>query len=248
MQRYKIKIEYDGAGFVGWQRQDNGPSIQQSIEDAIDRFCGERTLVYAAGRTDAGVHAFGMVAHFDLASAPPPSVICDAVNFHLKPARIAILSANQVSDAFHARFSCIRRSYVYRIINRRAPLTIDAGAVWRVPQPLDADAMNDASQILVGRHDFSTFRAVACQSSSPVKTLDEISVVRQGDEINIRCDAPSFLQHQIRSFAGTLVEVGRGKWSADDLHNALVARDRRECGPVAPACGLYFASADYPVG
>lgn len=245
MPRYALTIEYDGRGFVGWQRQDNGPSVQEAIERAFSAFCGEQTLVYGAGRTDAGVHALAMAAHVDLAAARRAEVIRDAVNHHLRPAPVAILSVAPAEGDFHARFSCVGRAYAYRIVNRRAPLTFEKGLAWRVSGALDADAMHAAAQRLVGRHDFTTFRAASCQSASPVKSVDELSVSRQGDSVIARCAARSFLQHQVRSFVGALVEVGRGKWTGADLQHALEARDRAACAPVAPPDGLYFARADY---
>ena len=245
MPRYKLTLEYDGGPFVGWQRQDNGPSVQGAVEQAVEALAGAPSAVYAAGRTDAGVHALAMVAHVDIEKDFEDDVVRDAVNFHLKPAPISVLLAERVSDEFHARFSCLRRSYEYRIINRRAPLALERGRAWRIGQALDAEAMDAAAQVLVGKHDFTTFRAAQCQSKSPVKTLDEISVSRAGDEIFLRCAAPSFLHHQIRSFAGSLAEVGRGKWRAADLNAALEATSRDACGPVAPPDGLYFVRADY---
>lgn len=245
MPRYKLIIEYDGGPFVGWQRQENGPSIQAAVEEAIRALSGETVNVAAAGRTDAGVHALAMVAHFDLEKTFRPDVVRDALNQHLRPAPIAVLEASEADEEFHARFSCIGRAYEYRIVNRRSPLTLDRGRAWQVPSILDADAMDEAAQVLVGQHDFTTFRAVACQSNSPVKTLDEISVSRAGEEIFIRCSARSFLHHQVRSFTGSLVDVGRGKWRAKDLKDALEARDRKACGPVAPPDGLYFVRAVY---
>lgn len=245
MPRYKLILEYDGGSYVGWQRQENGPSIQGALEAAAHALCGEKAAAHAAGRTDAGVHALAMTAHMDLAKEFQPDVVRDALNFHLKPQPIAVLEAQIVSEEFHARFSCIRRSYEYRIVNRRPPLTLDAGRAWQVQARLDAQVMHEAAQALVGKHDFTTFRAAACQSDSPVKTLDEISVARAGEEIFIRCSARSFLHHQVRFFTGSLVEVGRGKWRARDLKAALEARDLAACGPAAPAEGLYFLRADY---
>ncbi len=245
MPRYKLTIEYDGRGFVGWQRQINGPSIQEALETAAKAFCGEKTISHAAGRTDAGVHALAMVAHIDLGRGFRPDTVRDAINQHLKPAPIAIVACEMVNDDFHARFSCRRRAYEYRIVNRRAPLALDKGRAWRVSPTLDADAMDAAAQCLVGRHDFTTFRAAACQSESPVKTLDEISAARIGEEIVIRCAARSFLHHQVRSITGSLVEVGKGKWRPRDVRAALDAADRKACGPVAPPDGLYFVRAEY---
>ncbi len=245
MTRYKLILEYDGADFVGWQRQDNGLSIQAVLEDAAKAFCGEEVTAHSAGRTDAGVHAFAMTAHIELEKATNADKVKDAINQHMRPHPIAILSAAAVGDDFHARFSCVRRAYEYRIVNRRAPLALDAGRAWRVPQKLDADAMHDAAQVLVGKHDFTTFRSIKCQAESPVKTLDEISVSRIGEDVFIRCAARSFLHNQVRSFVGTLAEVGKGKWRTKDLKAALDAADRTRCGQVAPAEGLYFVRAEY---
>ena len=246
MSRYKLTIEYDGGPFVGWQAQANGPSVQAAIEQAIERFCGEQVRIGGAGRTDAGVHALGQVAHVDLMSAVEPDKLRDAVNHHLRPAPIAILRAEPVDALFDARFSAIRRHYRYRIVNRRAPLTLDAGRAWNVHVPLDAEAMHGAAQLLVGQHDFTTFRASQCQAKSPVKTLDEVSVRRLGEEIEIVCRARSFLHNQVRSIVGSLKWVGEGKWQARDLERALKAADRTACGPVAPPDGLYLVRVDYP--
>ncbi|WP_425410573.1 tRNA pseudouridine(38-40) synthase TruA [Hyphococcus sp.] len=245
MQRYKLIIEYAGTNYVGWQRQANGPSIQEAIEDAFQKFCGETLNVYAAGRTDAGVHALAMTAHVDLAKDYSPDTVCGAVNYHLKPHPIAVLACGRAEDNFHARFSCLRRAYEYRIVNRRAPLALDAKRAWRVAQKLDAAAMDAAAQHLVGKHDFTTFRAAACQAESPVKSLEEISVSRAGEEVIIRCAARSFLHHQVRSITGSLVEVGKGRWRPRDMKTALEAADRTRCGPVAPPDGLYFVRAEY---
>lgn len=245
MARYKLILEYDGTPFVGWQFQENGHSVQAALEDAVFALSGERITAHAAGRTDAGVHALGMVAHIDLDKEFPAEKVRDGLSQHLRPAPIVVLQAQRVSEDFHARFSCIGRAYQYRIINRRPRLTIDAGRAWRVSHPLDASAMHEAAQSLIGKHDFTTFRAAACQSASPIKTLDEISVTRAGEEIFIRCAARSFLHHQVRSFAGTLVEVGRRKWRIKDVKAAMQAKDRSRCAPVAPSEGLYFIRADY---
>ncbi len=245
MARYKLIVEYDGGPFVGWQRQDNGPSVQQALEEAVTALSGETATLFAAGRTDAGVHALAMVAHVDVEKPFREDVIRDGLNQHLKPAPIAILSAETVSDEFHARFSCIGRAYEYRIVNRRSPLTLERGRAWRVSAPLDAAVMDEAAQCLVGRHDFSTFRAAQCQAETPVKTLNEISVSRFSDTIVLRCAARSFLHHQVRSIVGSLVEVGRGKWRSADFKAALDARSRDACGPVAPPDGLYFLRATY---
>jgi len=243
--RYRITVEYDGGGFVGWQRQANGPSVQAALEEAVRRFCGETVLVEGAGRTDAGVHALGQVAHFDLAKDTTADTVMKAVNFHLKPAPVAVLSAEVVGDDFHARFSAVRRAYLYRMVNRRAPLALERGRAWFVPQPLDAEAMHAAAQRLVGRHDFTSFRASECQARSPVKTLDLLSVARAGEVIEIRAAARSFLHHQVRNFVGSLKRVGEGGWTAADLQRALEARDRAAAGPTAPACGLYLTEVGY---
>ena len=245
MTRYKVTVEYDGGPFVGWQMQANGPSVQAALVEAIWRFSGERADVRGAGRTDAGVHARGQVAHFDLAKAMRPDQIRDAINHHLKPAPIEALDCQPVAAEFDARFSATWRDYEYLIVNRRAPLTLDAGRAWRVPVPLDAEAMHDAAQVLVGTHDFTTFRSAHCQARSPVKTLDRLEVSRDGERIVIRASARSFMHNQVRSMAGSLKLVGEGKWSADDLRAALEARDRGACGPVAPACGLYLVGVGY---
>lgn len=247
-QRYRLLLEYDGGDYVGWQRQENGPSIQAALEEAVHRFCGETCNAVAAGRTDAGVHALGMTAHIDLSKNHDANVVREAINFHLKPAPIAVLDAVKVDDEFHARFSARSRRYLYRILNRRAPLALDKARVWRISGRLDAERMHRAAQHLVGKHDFSTFRAAQCQSASPIKSLSEISCVRTADEVAIRVCAPSFLHHQVRSIAGSLVEVGLGKWSPDDIARILTAADRKQCGQVAPAQGLYFVSAIYDVG
>ena len=248
MARYKLTLEYDGRGFVGWQRQDNGPSIQQALEDAIERFSGERVAVTGAGRTDAGVHALGQVAHFDLAAARDPDEAFGALNHHLKPAAIAVLAAETADDDFHARFSALGRRYRYRIVNRRAPLTLAAGRAWWVPAALDAEAMDEAAQGLVGRHDFTSFRASQCQAKSPVKTLDGLTVARRGEVIEILASARSFLHNQVRNMVGSLALVGEGKWTGADLAAALAARDRAAAGPCAPPEGLYLVAVDYPKG
>jgi tRNA pseudouridine38-40 synthase len=243
--RYKLIIEYDGTPFVGWQMQDNGPSVQGVLTDAIAMFVGERAAVQGAGRTDAGVHALGQVAHVDLAREWDNDTVRDAINFHLRPQPIAVLTAEHVDAAFDARFSASKRHYLYRIVNRRADLTLAHNRAWRVPRPLDDVAMHAAAQKLVGRHDFTTFRAAECQAKSPVKTLDRLDVMRDGDEVRVEASARSFLHHQVRSMVGSLVHVGEGKWSANDLAGALAARDRAACGQVAPPHGLYLVRVEY---
>lgn len=245
MQRWKITIEYDGGPFVGWQRQTNGPSVQAALEDAAFAFCGERVLIQGAGRTDTGVHALAQVAHLDIQRDTDAKTVRDAINHHLKPDPVAVLDAEPVPEDFHARFSATGRSYLYRILNRRAPAVLDYGRVWAVPKDLDATAMHEAAQVLVGRHDFTSFRASECQADSPVKTLDRLDVSRRGEEIHIVAEARSFLHHQIRNFAGTLERVGRGRWSAGDVERILAARDRAAAGPTAPPQGLYLTGVRY---
>jgi tRNA pseudouridine38-40 synthase len=245
MPRYKFTIEYDGTPFVGWQVQDNGASVQGAITEAIAAFTGERVMLQGAGRTDAGVHALGQVAHVDLAKDWDVDTVRDAINFHLRPHPIAVLTVKSVADTFEARFSAIKRHYLYRIINRRADLTLEQNRVWRMPRTLDSVAMHAGAQRLIGRHDFTTFRATECQAKSPVKTLDQLDVTRDGDEVRITAAARSFLHHQVRSMVGSLVHVGEGKWSADDLGAALAARDRAACGQVAPPHGLYLVRVEY---
>ena len=245
MSRYKLILEYDGRGLVGWQRQDNGPSVQAALEAAVYRFCGETVTAHAAGRTDAGVHALGQVAHVDIEKPITTDKLRDAVNHHLRPAAIAVLSAEAVTDDFHARFSATQRCYLYRIINRRAPLTLDAGRAWWIPAPLDAQAMHAAAQGLVGEHDFTSFRASVCQANSPQKTLDVLEVARRGEEIEVIAKARSFLHHQIRNIVGTLCLVGSGKWTRAEIARALAARNRSAAGETAPAEGLYFLGAEY---
>ena len=246
MPRYRLILEYDGTPFVGWQAQASGVSVQGRIAQAIGKFSGETADVRGAGRTDAGVHARGQVAHVDLAKAWPPDTVRDAVNFHLKPDPIAVLECTLVSDDFDARFSAVGRHYLYRIVTRRGAVALDRNRVWRVPHALDWRAMHAAAQVLVGRHDFTTFRAAGCQARSPVKTLDRLDVTGDGEEVRIAASARSFLHHQVRSIAGSLKHVGEGKWSADDLRTALEARDRTACGVIAPAAGLYLMRVDYP--
>jgi tRNA pseudouridine38-40 synthase len=245
MPRYKLTIEYDGAPFVGWQMQDDQASVQGVLTDAIAAFAGERVTVYGAGRTDTGVHALGQVAHIDLSKDWDTDNVRDAANFHLRPQPVAVLTAEKVTDDFDARFSAMKRHYLYRIANRRADLTLDLGRAWRVPRPLDSDSMHAAAQRLLGKHDFTTFRSTECQAKSPLKTLDCLDVTRDGDTLLVSASARSFLQHQVRSMVGSLVHVGEGKWSADDLGKALLARDRAACGQVAPPHGLYLVRVDY---
>ena len=245
MPRYKLTLEYDGTGYVGWQRQTNGPSIQAALEDAVAAFCGDDVRTTAAGRTDAGVHALGQVAHVDLTKDWPAETVQGALNQHLRPQPIAVLAAEQVSTDFNARFSAVERRYLYRIICRRAPLALDRGHAWQIGRDLDAEAMHEAAQVLVGRHDFSTFRDAQCQAASPVKTLDAIAVTRDGERIEIRTRARSFLHRQVRSMVGSLSHVGEGKWGRDDLQDALEACERSACGVIAPAGGLYLAAVGY---
>lgn len=245
MTRFRITLEYDGSAFVGWQRQDNGPSVQQALEEAIHKFCGEAVDTCAAGRTDAGVHALGQVVHFDIAREATPDTIRDALNFHLKPAPVAVLDAAAAAADFHARFSAKARVYLYRIANRRAPLAVDRGRAWLVWARLDAAAMHEAAQLLVGHHDFTSFRASLCQAPSPVKTLDVLDVARAGDEVRITARARSFLHHQVRNMVGTLKLVGECRWTKNDVADALAARDRTAAGPTAPADGLYLTEVRY---
>ncbi len=245
MPRYKLTIEYDGTGLCGWQRQANGPTVQEALEAAVARFCGERVTVFGAGRTDAGVHALGQVAHLDLARAVPAEVLRSAVNYHLRPAAISVLAAEPAPDDFDARISAVGRVYLYRMLNRRAPPTVDRGRVWQVAPPLEIEAMREGARHLVGHHDFSTFRDSLCQAKSPVKTLDALEISRAGDEIRIEARARSFLHRQVRNMAGTLELVGLGRWRPDDVARALARRDRRAGGPTAPPQGLYLVEIRY---
>ena len=248
MPRFRLDIEYDGSAYAGWQRQADQPTVQQAIEQAIAKFCGDIISLRGAGRTDAGVHATGQVAHADLSKAWTGDKVRDAVNAHLQMAgeRVSILRAAPVSDAFDARFSALGRHYLYRIVNRRAPAAIDMGKVWWVPKQLDAAAMHEAARVLLGRHDFTTFRSTQCQANSPVRTLERLDVERCGDVIEIRASARSFLHNQVRSITGSLKRVGDGAWTAGDLKAALDARDRAACGQVAPPDGLFLTGVDYP--
>ena len=246
MTRFALTIEYDGRPFMGWQRQAHGPSVQEAIESAAHKVTGETVAVHAAGRTDAGVHATGMRAHVDIERAITPFRLMEALNALVRPAPVAILACEVVADDWHARFSCLARHYEYRIITRRAPLTFEQGLAWRVPTPLDTEAMADGAARLVGRHDFTTFRSAHCQADSPLRTLDRLDVAQEGERISVFASARSFLHHQVRSMVGCLALVGQGKWSADDLQAALEARDRTRLGLNAPPDGLYFRRADYP--
>jgi tRNA pseudouridine38-40 synthase len=246
MPRYKVIIEYDGGPFVGWQRQENGVTVQGVLEAALVAFTGETVVVKGAGRTDSGVHALGQVAHFDLATERTTDTIRDALNAHLRPHPVAILSAEKAAADFDARFSAVRRHYLYRLTDRRAPPVIDRGRVWWVGgQMLSEAAMNEAAQALVGLHDFTTFRSADCQAKSPVKTLDRLDVTREGGEILVRATARSFLHNQVRSMVGALKKVGEGRWPAAAVGEALVAKDRARSGPVAPPDGLYLVKVDY---
>jgi tRNA pseudouridine38-40 synthase len=245
MTRFRLTVEFDGRPFMGWQRQSHGPSVQAAIEDAARAITGEAVIVHGAGRTDAGVHAEAMAAHLDLERDLTPFRLMEALNARMRPAPVAILACEAVGDDWHARFSCTGRRYLYRIVNRRAPLALDAGRAWRVAGQLDADAMHAAAQCLTGSHDFTTFRSAHCQSASPVKSLDSLTVRRFGEEIEVEASARSFLHHQVRSMVGCLQLVGLGKWSAADLKAALDARDRSSLGYNAPPDGLYFVEARY---
>ena len=245
MPRYRLTIEYDGTPFAGWQEQDGSVTVQSRIVAAITAFCGESVTVFGAGRTDAGVHATGQVAHIDLARDWPADTVRDALNDHLRPDPIAIVAAAEAPADFDARFSATRRHYRYLIVDRRAPLALDANRAWRVAVPLDVAGMDEAARSLVGRHDFTTFRSSSCQAASPVKTLDAISVARDGERVVVTASARSFMHRQVRSMVGSLKLVGEGKWPAAAVAEALAARDRAACGPVAPAHGLYLARVDY---
>ena len=245
MPRYKLILEYDGTPFVGWQMQDNGPSVQSALARAIEAFSGEATVPRGAGRTDAGVHALGQTAHMDLAKDWEPDKIRDALNAQLRPDPISVLTCERAREDFDARFSAVARHYLYRIVDRRAPLALERMRAWGVFRPLDAEAMHEAAQALIGNHDFTTFRSTECQAKSPVKTLDRLDVSRHGEIIRIEASARSFLHNQVRSMVGSLKLVGEGRWRADELRAALEARDRGACGPVAPPQGLYLVKVDY---
>lgn len=246
MTRFAVTVEFDGRPFMGWQRQDHGPSVQQAIEDAAFAVTGEKAVVHAAGRTDAGVHGLGMRAHLDVAREITPFRLMEALNSRLRPHPVAILDCIIVPDDWHARFSCRARHYEYRIVQRRAPLTWEKGLAWRIAAELDEGAMHEAAQVLVGLHDFTTFRSAHCQSQSPVKTLDRLDVSREGDRLVVRASARSFLHHQVRSMVGCLGLVGQGKWRIEEVRDALEARDRARLGLNAPPDGLFFVRADYP--
>lgn len=245
MHRYKLLIEYDGTPFAGWQIQADQPTVQGVLAEAFERFCGHKVYVAGAGRTDSGVHATGQVAHVDLQKEWRTDTVRDALTAQLRPHRVAVLRVEQVSTDFEARFSAVRRHYLYRIVNRRPDLSLDRDRAWRIPQKLDAQAMHEGAQRLLGTHDFTTFRAAECQALSPVKTLEQLDVTREGDDIRIHTCARSFLHHQVRSMVGSLMRVGEGRWSADDMEAALKAADRTRCGPMAPAYGLYLTRVDY---
>ena len=246
MPRYRLIVEYDGTGFVGWQHQGDGRSVQEAMERAVGRFCGEQVRVHGAGRTDSGVHALGQCCHLDLARGRDPETLQNAVNAHLRPAPIAVLDAAEAAPAFDARRDADARVYLYRIVNRRAPLALARQRAWHLPRPLDVAAMTEAARLLEGTHDFTTFRAAACQAPSPVRTLSSLAVSRSGGEITIRAWARSFLHHQVRAMVGTLVEVGEGRRPPTDIGAALAARSRRRSGPTAPASGLYLEAVLYP--
>jgi len=246
MQRYRAIVEYEGSAFVGWQRQENGLSVQEVIEDALVKFCGEKIAIAAAGRTDSGVHALGQVIHFDLPRDHSPDEVMGAVNYHVKPARVALVSVDLAAPEFHARFDAIARHYAYHIINRRAPLAIDKGQAWHVSTPLNVEQMNLGAARLLGRHDFTSFRAAQCQARSPEKTLDRLEVDRDGEQIIITAEARSFLHNQVRIMVGALKMVGEGKWTPDDVTAALDAKDRARGPETVPPYGLYLIQVDYP--
>lgn len=246
MTRFALTLEFDGTPFAGLQRQANAPSVQGAVEDAVMAVTGEAATLHAAGRTDTGVHALAMRAHVDMAKSIAPFRLMEALNAHLRPAPVAVTACEEVSEEWHARFSCVGRAYEYRIVNRRAPLTLDKGRAWHIGPPLDADAMHAAAQALVGKHDFTTFRSVQCQAASPVKTLDRLTVHRDGERVLVAAEARSFLHHQVRSMVGCLALVGMGRWKPERVAEALAARDRQRLGLNAPPEGLYFVRALYP--
>ncbi|WP_427968071.1 tRNA pseudouridine(38-40) synthase TruA [Altererythrobacter sp.] len=245
MTRFALTLEFDGTPFVGLQRQVTGPSVQQAVEEAAERVTGEKVTLHSAGRTDTGVHALAMRSHFDIEKDITPFRLMEALNAHLRPDPIAVTHCEEVDEDWHARFSCVGRRYVYRIVNRRAPLTLDLNRAWQVPQELDHEAMHRAAQALVGKHDFTTFRSVQCQAKDPVKTLDRLDVEREGSEVRIHAAARSFLHHQVRSMVGCLALVGMGRWREERVGEALAARDRQQLGLNAPPHGLYFVEAIY---
>jgi tRNA pseudouridine38-40 synthase len=244
--RWRLTIEYDGGPFMGWQRQDHGPSVQQTLEEALREMTGEEAVFTAAGRTDAGVHALAMSAHVDVMKSLTPHRLREGLNALVRPQPISVLEVAEVADDWHARFSCVGRRYLYRILSRRAPPALDSGRVWHIPVPLDLEAMQEGAAHLIGRHDFTTFRSAHCQSDRPVKTLDRLDVGRAGEEIHVTAAARSFLHHQVRSMVGCLALVGRGQWQPDEMREALEARDRAALGFNAPPEGLYFVEAVYP--
>lgn len=244
--RFALTVEFDGRPFMGWQRQAHGPTVQQTVEEAIQAVTGERAIVHCAGRTDAGVHGLAMRAHADIAKPIAPFRLMEALNALMRPAPVAIIACEAAAEGWHARFSCIRRSYIYRIVNRRAPLTFEKGLAWQIPQALDEEAMAQAAALLIGKHDFTTFRSTQCQADSPVKTLDRLEVIRTADRIDVHASARSFLHHQVRSMVGCLALVGMGTWDVADMQAALKAADRSRLGLNAPPDGLYFVRADYP--
>jgi tRNA pseudouridine38-40 synthase len=248
LTRFALTVEFDGRPFMGWQRQDHGPSVQQAIEDAAFAVTGEDVAVHAAGRTDAGVHGLAMRAHCDIAKPIAPFRLMEALNARIRPHPVAILACEEVSEDWHARFSCLSRHYEYRIVTRRAPLTWEKGLAWRIPGPLDVAAMQAGAAYLVGRHDFTTFRSAHCQADSPVRTLDRLDVVHEGERISVFASARSFLHHQVRSMVGCLSLVGQGKWAPEDMRDALAAQDRTALGLNAPPDGLFFLRAEYPSG
>jgi tRNA pseudouridine38-40 synthase len=248
MPRYRLTLEYDGAPFCGWQRQENAPSVQQALEEALARFVGEAPRLTCAGRTDTGVHALGQVVHLDLARDWRTDVLRDAANAHLRPLPVSVLKAEAVAVDFDARRSALRRHYLYRILDRRSPSALEAGRVWHLPYRLDAGAMARAAESFLGHHDFTTFRASECQAASPMRTMERVDVSRVGEEIHVNVSARSFLHSQVRSMVGSLAPIGRGHRHVAEIARQLAARDRRECGPLAPPQGLYFVRVDYPEG